>query len=165
MLFSWYTLRIFLRIFFEILHTITSLCLEKSDAAQFLKNNLLLQNGPFLPQLGPKKLTCFVLGIHSHDFCKLFMMMRHIAISKILNGIPPNISFLGKWAIWVWFGRKYEPYISALFWDFAVWYSAIASLEWFKYAQESLDFSESTALFVLFMWSLPIQQLHSPSQQ
>ena len=138
---------------------------KKVMQPNFWKKNLLLQNGPFLHQLGPKKLTCFVLGIHSHDFCKLFMMMRHIATLKILSEIRPNISFLGKWAIWVWFGRKYEPYISALFWDFAVWYSAIASLEWFKYVQESLDFSESTALLVLFMWSLPIQQLHSPSQQ
>ena len=28
--------------FFEILHTITSLCLEKSDGAQFLKKTLIV---------------------------------------------------------------------------------------------------------------------------
>ena len=47
--------------FFEILHTITSLYLKKSDGAQFLKKTLILQNGTFLPQFGSKKLNCFVL--------------------------------------------------------------------------------------------------------
>ena len=65
---------------FNILLTITSLCLEKSEGAQFLKKKLLLfQNGSFLPQLGPKNLIALFLGVNLRIF---FMMMRHYSYIK-----------------------------------------------------------------------------------
>ena len=79
------------KIFFEILHAIAPLCLEKSDGVQFLKKKLLLlQNGSFLPQFGPKKLNCFVHGIYSHDFCKLCMIKRHYSYIKNIEWNSPN---------------------------------------------------------------------------
>ena len=81
--------------FFEILHTITSLYLKKNDGAQFLKKTLILQNGTFLPQFGSKKLNCFVLGIHSQDFFKLCMMMRHYSYIKNIEWNSPKYVLFG----------------------------------------------------------------------
>ena len=134
----------------------------------FGKYSYCYKMGHFCPNLGPKNLIVLFLESTLKIFLNFVWWWDIIAISKILNGIPPNMSFLGKWAMWAWFGPKlWNLSICSkyFYWNFAVWYSTIASQEWFKYAQESLDFSESTALLFLFMWSLLIQQLHVQSQQ
>ena len=50
------------KIFFEILHTIAPLCLEKSDGVQFLKkNSYCYKMGHFCPNLDPKNLIALFM--------------------------------------------------------------------------------------------------------
>ena len=67
----------------------------KSDGVQFLRVTLMLQNGSFLPQFGPKKLNCFVLGIHSHHCFKLCTMMRYYSYKKNIEWNSPKYFLFG----------------------------------------------------------------------
>ena len=45
-----------------------NLCLEKSDAAQFMDKLPVAQNGSFLSRFWAQKLVCLVLGFSLKDF-------------------------------------------------------------------------------------------------
>ena len=68
--------------FLKILHTFTSLCLEKYDGVQFMKKTLIFPKWIILAQSRFKNVNCFVLVIHSQDFFKLCMLMRHYSYIK-----------------------------------------------------------------------------------
>ena len=130
---------------------IKPLCLEKSDGAQFLKKS------------SPCMLCSCLLALFLESDGRGFLIFAWwwdiIAISEILNGIPPNIPLLGKWAIGPPFAQNYEIlylsiYSKYFFKNFAVWYRTIGKQKWFNHAQTSFNFSESTTSLVLFMWLL-----------
>ena len=52
-----------------------NLCLEKSDAAQFMEKLPAAQNGSFLSRFWAQKLVCLVLGFSLKDFFLKFYIM------------------------------------------------------------------------------------------
>ena len=80
---------------FENLHTITSLCLEKSDGAQFLRKTLIITKWVIFTPNWAQKVNCFVTGIHSHEFCKVCMIMRHYSSVKNIEWNSPKYVLFG----------------------------------------------------------------------
>ena len=132
---------------------------KKMREPNFLKYSPCPKMGQFYPNFGLKNLFPLFLESALRVFFNLCMTMRHYSYIKIIEWNSPKYFPWVNGRFGLHLAQNYEIiYLSIhskyFFGNFAVWYRKIGRQNWFNFAQESFNFSKSTAPLALFMLSL-----------